>query len=521
MEGYMKHYDAQVDPQNSQNYSMSVSDIMEPDGRKKLLNTLLPYSKTMHCRQGMDIIIGGMESAGFYYVSTGAVEVSYTSGAAKIVVALIGAGHFFGESGFFDKGSRIRDIRAVEDADIHTFDEEALSVLQQKNPWLYGHLMMVIAQSLSQKFRRILDEREPLTAYAMSLSTGRRTLSPDDQVPYDFMNVPEGLKARNRIDAFFKFNVFELSCMLQKDTGPAIPETLQLHGAELFDEFNGILDELDTLNLDDNVQASLWQYVFKEAFPYVMRSRIAERSYFKPKGYAGDFMTIEMLYRNTPEGDGKIGTMVDAWCLDSPAARAVRGRRKLLTQQLDEIGRSVYENQGAVAIMNLACGPCRELADYIGHCGYSEAVRALCVDIDPDALAYAHSVFAAIDHKAHVSMMQENLIKWCLGRVDHDFGLQDIIYSSGLMDYLDDMLFKAMINRCYDQLSPGGVLMLGNFSPLNSIRRFMDHILDWKLIHRSEEDLVRLFDDSFFKGHVTIIGEEQGINLFAKAQKPV
>ena len=517
----MKPYDATITPENSKNQPASASVVPGAERQKELLNTMLPYAKTLHCRKDTAIIAGGMESAGFYYLSKGAVEVSYTSGDAKIVVALIGAGHFFGESGFFDKTSRIRDVRAVEDADIHTFDEESLAILQAKNPWLYGQLMMVIAQSISQKFRRVLDEREPLTAYAMSLSTGQRPLSPQDQAPYTFMNAPEGLKARNRIDAFFKSNVFELSCELQKASGPEIPEKLQVQGAEVFNEFNGILDELDSLKLDIDDKISLWQYVFKEAFPYVMRSRVAERSYFKPKGYAGDFMTIEMLYQNTPEGDGKIGTMVDAWCLASPAARAVRGRRRLLTQQLLAIGREVYEKQGTVSIMNLACGPCRELADYLSACGYSEAVRALCVDIDPDALAYAHKVFAAIDHKAQLSMMQENLIKWCLGRVDHDFGAQDIIYSSGLMDYLDDTLFKAMINRCYDQLRPGGVLMLGNFSPLNSIRRFMDHILDWKLIHRSEDDLVTLFEESHFKDHVTIIGEDQGINLFAKAQKPL
>jgi hypothetical protein len=34
--------------------------------------------------------------------------------------------------------------------------------------------------------------------------------------------------------------------------------------------------------------------------------------------------------------------------------------------------------------------------------------------------------------------MNENLIKWALGKIDRDFGFHDIIYSAGLTDYLND-----------------------------------------------------------------------------------
>jgi hypothetical protein len=48
----------------------------------------------------------------------------------------------------------------------------------------------------------------------------------------------------------------------------------------------------------------------------------------------------------------------------------------------------------------------------------------------------------------------------------------------------------------------------------------MDHILDWKLIYRNEGDLIRLHDDSPFRGYVEVIAEDQGINLFSVATKP-
>jgi hypothetical protein len=44
----------------------------------------------------------------------------------------------------------------------------------------------------------------------------------------------------------------------------------------------------------------------------------------------------------------------------------------------------------------------------------------------------------------------------------------------------------------------------------------MDHVLDWRLIHRTEDDMDRLFAASAFGRTCTNIRfEEQGINLFA------
>jgi hypothetical protein len=115
--------------------------------------------------------------------------------------------------------------------------------------------------------------------------------------------------------------------------------------------------------------------------------------------------------------------------------------------------------------------------------------------------------------------MTENVIKWALGRVKHDFGTLDLIYSSGLCDYLDDRLLVKMIQRCYEHLNSGGTLVIGNFSKDNPDRFFMDHLLYWRLIHRNKADLMSLFNDTGFGGNVRIMSEEEGLNLFAIARR--
>lgn len=85
---------------------------------------------------------------------------------------------------------------------------------------------------------------------------------------------------------------------------------------------------------------------------------------------------------------------------------------------------------------------------------------------------------------------------------------------------------SAACNALSDQirvhLRPGGTALVGDFDIDNPDRAFMDHLLDWKLIHRSPQDLEDLFAQSRFAGApVEVRREATGINLFASASRPV
>ena len=81
-----------------------------------------------------------------------------------------------------------------------------------------------------------------------------------------------------------------------------------------------------------------------------------------------------------------------------------------------------------------------------------QRVTALCVDIDSEALRHTNQHVNIFPHRASVRLMSENVIKWAIGRVRHHIEPQDIIYSSGLCDYLDPRLFRALICRCHEHL---------------------------------------------------------------------
>ena len=486
--------------------------------RKNVISSVLSFSHAVQYQKGAKVTVKGQQSRYLYYVQKGGVEVSYTVRGTNIVVALMGPGEFFGEIGFFDKITRVRDIRATESAIIRIFDDTALQKIQLNAPILYGGFLDLLLRNVCTRFRRILSDREPLTAYAASLSQGKHSFEKSLPIPEHFLRTSEW-RFTNRVVEEFKAGFFDLSLQLQKSAREEIPHILRKKCDKLLNGFSDRLQEVSHHLYNHETQDQLWGFLFKEIFPYFMLSHFAKRAYFKPNGYAGDFGMMEMIYRNQPDGDGKLGVLVDRWCLNTKAARAVRERRELLSKQIELQCHTRFGRQSPIRIMNLAGGSNRELFDFLSHCDCSDKIEVICVDADPDALEFTACHVDVFPHQATVRLMNDNVITWALGRVLNKYGLQDIIYTAGLTDYLNRRLFLKLLTRCYEHLKPGGVLIVSNFSPDNPNRAFMDHVLHWKLIYRDREELISIFNKSPFGRNIEITAEAQGINLFAIAKK--
>lgn len=228
---------------------------------------------------------------------------------------------------------------------------------------------------------------------------------------------------------------------------------------------------------------------------------------------------MEQIYEDSPDGDGNLGVMIDAYCMKCPPAKAVRGRRKMLARMLEEYSLPLIEQGRKVHIMNLACGSNRELFDFLKRCPDTSKIEAICMDADHDALEFTNREVNVFPHEATIRLMKDNVVKWSLGRVRHEFGKQDIIYSAGLTDYLDKRLFIALLNRIYDFLNPGGVAIICNFAARYPHKAWVDQLLQWKLIYRDEDDMRKLFGASRFGDRVDLLTEEEGITVFAVARR--
>ena len=263
-----------------------------------------------------------------------------------------------------------------------------------------------------------------------------------------------------------------------------------------FDARVRTLSATEAARLGAQVQATL--------MPLMRRAGNGYRWYSKPRGYAGDFLSIAQMYDDRALGDDAVARLLDRCFLNFPAARAVQNRRALLTREI----------RGSRRVTSLACGPARELFDILPN----SEIAATLVDFDREALAHCRRESERLG--VAVDLVEANLIHVATGRRTLPIADQDLVYSIGLIDYFDDALVVKLLDWVHSTLRPGGRVIVGNFHPDNPTRAVMDHVLEWKLVHRDEDDMNRLLCASAFgKPCSRILYEDQGINLFAEAVK--
>jgi hypothetical protein len=88
-----------------------------------------------------------------------------------------------------------------------------------------------------------------------------------------------------------------------------------------------------------------------------------------------------------------------------------------------------------------------------------------------------------------------------------------------IFDYFTDKLFVTVMKRLFGFLVCGGELVIGNFSPSNPSRQYME-FSEWLLHHRSEDDLLELANRAGIPRTQTFIDSEpERVNLFLHAYR--
>ena len=234
-------------------------------------------------------------------------------------------------------------------------------------------------------------------------------------------------------------------------------------------------------------------YFREKTHPILSKSYFINRTRIWPQGHQGDYMTLELAYKNMPMSEG-IGQYLDKYVLSNEIATAVRERivkmHYLLKEEL--IGRSNPK------VLDVACGSCREVFELAPEIKASGA-KFTCIDLDPAALEFALDRFAYAGlTEEHTELIQYNALRmFDIETAKTEFGMQDIIYSIGFFDYLpDDFLVKLMCSL-YQLLNPGGKL-IASFKDADRYRpQFYHWLSDWDgFLQRTEKDFLQVFRDA-------------------------
>lgn len=228
----------------------------------------------------------------------------------------------------------------------------------------------------------------------------------------------------------------------------------------------------------------------------------------KPRGYDGDFEIIERIYARWRSPNPALAKWDDFFHAQV-APRAVRNWKRYF---LDWLANWESRSNGdGIRLINVGSGPARDVFEHFTARPESR-VQVECVDSDPEAIGHAAALCAPF--AARLRFHHTNALRF------RPHGQFHLIWSGGLFDYLRDDLFVRLLRRLWSALSPGGELVVGNFSPANVSRSYMELLGRWVLIHRSEAELTVLaLRSGVPEEAVRVAAEAEGVNLFLHLHK--
>ncbi|MFH1941416.1 MAG: class I SAM-dependent methyltransferase [bacterium] len=298
-----------------------------------------------------------------------------------------------------------------------------------------------------------------------------------------------------------------------------------------FDEFSNFLSNIDAADLRsykneffqqiDNIAEDLkrapnreeLENQFYDICSKLEVSPIHRRCREKPLGYSGDYQTIDWIYTKKTAASGK-AKLFDIMFHTYEGADAVRNRKQWFIKKCLELAKKKIP----LDILDLGCGPCRDVLEMYrasgNGSGNGKNIYFHCVDHEPEAIQYANKLLAHMEYQKNIRLDCSNVFRLKTSKK------YDLIWSAGLFDYLDDRIAALLLKKTWRLLKDDGQIIFGNFSPKNPARKGMGLALQWHLIHRTANDLIKLVRNAGIPfSELEVESESLGINLFCIISK--
>ncbi len=253
----------------------------------------------------------------------------------------------------------------------------------------------------------------------------------------------------------------------------------------------------------------------------LIRAPFMHRCLTKPLGYPGDYEVMRFLYERHFEGSTLLAKAIHLGTIHTRGARAVRERKELLYQAIVKLVGERAARGEPTRIVSIAAGPAQEVYELLSRTeDLGARVEVMLFDQDRFALEYVSRRFTvALNAKPRTDLelsLRHDTIRRLLDdpAIFDDYGKVDMVFASGLFDYLRFHTGVRLIRNLHRLLSPEGELWVGNMVPENPCRWFLEHHLDWFLQYRSQEDLLTMGKIAIPEPSMRVTVESTRVNPF-------
>ena len=245
--------------------------------------------------------------------------------------------------------------------------------------------------------------------------------------------------------------------------------------------FRGLRELREHMSPDDWQSFSTTTALEHPVRDLIHQDPMVRRSFEKPRGYSGDAVLLDLIYRfHEPRDLTPIGAAVYDYATQArPAALAVQNRRRVIARTLDQVAAST---EAPRRVLSVACGHFREglISRAVADGAFEEVVA---LDADERSLSVVSRTFPT----ENVRVVHQS-VRRLLARMD--LGEFDFASSAGLYDYLEDRVAQRLTAELFAMLRPGGKLLICNFVPQIYDAGFMETYMGWELIFRTETELM-------------------------------
>jgi SAM-dependent methyltransferase len=227
------------------------------------------------------------------------------------------------------------------------------------------------------------------------------------------------------------------------------------------------------------------------------------RAFSKPRGYAGDADMMDFIYGREEQWQAPpaspLGAAIFDYTTAAPASEGVRARRAYIAAHIDRLAEETHRPN----ILSIAAGHLREA-------GLSAAVRRrkvgklVALDADPLSSAEVEQSYGRLGVETVTASFRRLLVD---EPREKEF---DLVYSTGLFDYLSQRAARRLVMSMFGMLKPGGSLLIANFLPGIRDVGYMEVFMDWDLVYRDRRAMVDLTMDipEEMVERVTLLSEE-------------
>lgn len=255
-------------------------------------------------------------------------------------------------------------------------------------------------------------------------------------------------------------------------------------------------------------------------------SEVNKQIYRKPLGYPGDYIVMNYIYdysgNNKYLGKLSIEKLINNYTCNVPFAISNIARKEFFKNKIMEV---VNRGDG-MKILSVGSGPARELLELTEEGKINKELVFTCLDLEKKALGYAKDKFERLENtnKAliKINYLHKNILELIKNNGFGDLiGKQDLVYASGLFDYLRDRFASRLTKELFQLLNKNCSLFICNASAEKYTHRaYYEFLGEWAMIYRTKEELLSWTKNLIDVSDVKFENQTNSINyLFLNIKK--